>query len=164
MIVRTIFYVWICVLALPAVALADGLVVKHAATLPTPGGIDSAAIYVVVENPTLQQEALVAASSPLAASGELNNTRLENGVPEHQPISLFPILPVSYTVMGPGNAHIKLLGLARPLVVGDKVPVVLTFRNAGEHHVTAEVLPADEFVKLYPVETTLLTIKRLKSN
>lgn len=43
-------------------------------------------------------------------------------------------------VMKPGSGvHLMLMGLKKPLVVGETVAVTLNFRNAGKVDVTAEV-------------------------
>ena len=49
-------------------------------------------------------------------------------------------LPAGTTVnLEPGGYHIMLLDLARPLSVGDKFDVTLTFETAGEQVVEVEV-------------------------
>ena len=41
----------------------------------------------------------------------------------------------------PGSYHVMLVDLAHPLSVGDKVPLTLTFQNAGTIDVVAVVEP-----------------------
>jgi copper(I)-binding protein len=44
--------------------------------------------------------------------------------------------------LGSGGYHVMLIDLARPLAVGDKVPLTLTFERAGTVDIVADVEPA----------------------
>lgn len=49
-------------------------------------------------------------------------------------------IPAAKTVsLAPGGYHIMMLDLATPLVVGTTVDLTLTFENAGQVHVSANV-------------------------
>jgi copper(I)-binding protein len=143
------------------------LIVKNAATLETPAGLGSAAIYVVIENGAMTGDELtgVEVAPEIAQSAELDNTKVEaDGSLTPYPVGSILLSPVSYNVLGPGGSHIKLLDLQKPLLVGDEVPLMLDFATAGRRAVTARVLTARDFVELYPLETTTLTIKKLRAD
>jgi copper(I)-binding protein len=131
------------------------------ATLATPIGVTSAAIYMVVDNPSLEPDDLVAVSSPWAEEAGFAVTSLSAGKPMNTPTGALTILPGSTTVLGPNGAHVQLTNLRRTLQHDDDVPLTLTFAKAGERQLTAKVLSGKDFVKLYPLETTVLTIKKI---
>lgn len=149
---------------MPFAAWADeGITVLAPATLATPEHLRTTAVYLAVDNPSLEPDEIIAAESPVAGNAELNNTAFEGGKPKPYPVGSILILPASVTALGPGGAHIKLIGLERALEVGDEIPLTLTFRRAGIRKVSAKVLRAVDFVRLYPVETTMMTIKKLQA-
>jgi len=154
----------LCLLPLAAVADDDGIIIRNMATLETPEHLTTTAIYLAVDNPSLTPDELIEASSSLASLAELNNTSFQGAQPKPYPVASILILPASVTTLGPGGAHIKLIGLERELEVGDEVPLTLTFRRAGQRQVQAKVLKAVDFVRLYPVETTMMTIKKLQAD
>ena len=55
------------------------------------------------------------------------------------PVSEIPVAAGGSATLEPGGFHIMLIDLTEPLVVGQKIDLTLTFRNAGEVKVTAEV-------------------------
>lgn len=79
-------------------------------------------------------------SSTIAAMAQLHESSMDAaGVMTMQQVQAIDI-PAGQTVMlAPGGYHIMLMNLAEPLVVGTEVDVTLSFANAGEITVTAEV-------------------------
>ena len=53
----------------------DTLRVLTPATLPTPKGVNATGVYVVVDNPSMETDTLLSASSPQASSAQLSGTR-----------------------------------------------------------------------------------------
>ncbi len=56
-----------------------------------------------------------------------------------RPVDKIDIPADGDATLEPGGYHIMLLDLQKDLVVGDKIPVTLTFEHAGEIQTTAEV-------------------------
>ena len=70
---------------------------------------------------------------------EIHETAMEDGAMSMREVGEIA-LPAGTTVnLEPGGYHIMLLDLARPLSVGDKFDVTLTFETAGEQVVEVEV-------------------------
>lgn len=58
---------------------------------------------------------------------------------EMQPVEEIPVPAGETVVLEPGGLHIMVLDLVEPLVVGDTFELTLTFEEAGDIVVTAEV-------------------------
>ncbi len=139
----------------------DTLRVLTPATLPTPKGVNATGVYVVVDNPSMETDTLLSASSPQASSAQLSGTLVQGGQVTTFPVDTVTILPASTTVLGPGTSFIRLKGLKKPLVEGDTVPLTLVFAKAGPLATRVQVLSGTDLVRQYPVESTVLTIKRV---
>lgn len=112
----------------------------HDPWVRTPGqGVDRTAFYVTIMNGSNSDDALIAIKSEVAQLGELHETLHENNVMKMQPVSEV-IVPANGSVaLQPGSFHAMLLDLQQELKAGDKVQVELTFKNAGNISVEAEV-------------------------
>ncbi|MGA0862526.1 MAG: copper chaperone PCu(A)C [Ilumatobacteraceae bacterium] len=76
----------------------------------------------------------------VAGTVELHEVVMSGGSMTMQQVEKI-VLPAGETVsLKPGGYHVMLLGLAKPLAVGDTVPVTLTFATAGEITVGVPVL------------------------
>jgi hypothetical protein len=76
---------------------------------------------------------LTGVSSPVAATSELHEMSMEGDVMRMRPVQSIE-LPAGKTVAlqtGPGNRHLMLMDLKRPLKVGDEVSLTLKLRQAG---------------------------------
>jgi copper(I)-binding protein len=100
---------------------------------------ETTALYVTIRNASQEPEALLAASSVIAAVSELHVTTRRDGILVMQPQPQVAIPAGGRLEMHPGGVHIMLLGLTRALLPGDTVPVVLTFRRTGLLTVDAQV-------------------------
>ena len=114
-------------LFLPAMAWAHSykfgdLAIGHAWIMANPNLEASAMVPIVNDGP--ETDSLISAKSEIAQSIELrDNTGV---VPE------FVLEPNKPFPMREAAKHLQLLGLKKPLVKGDRVMVVLTFKRAGE--------------------------------
>jgi copper(I)-binding protein len=80
---------------------------------------------------------LVGAGAPVCDRVELHTMHMEGDVMRMRQVDGID-LPANKTVeLAPGGHHLMLMGLKAPLKVGDKFPLKLHFRKAGE--VTVEV-------------------------
>jgi hypothetical protein len=83
---------------------------------------------------------LVSISTPIAEQPMLHETTVEDGVASMPHAMRVPV-PAGQTVeLRPGGYHGMLMGLTRTLEEGASFPVTLTFEQAGELTVSAEVL------------------------
>jgi hypothetical protein len=122
------------------------------------------AAYMTIENTGSAADALVGAASPAAKTVEVHETvamesetpaasdgmGMESPMPSAsgdmgggmmgmRPIARLEI-PAGGTVeLKPGSYHIMLIGLNQELKPGDEIEITLTFEEAGEVTVTAEV-------------------------
>lgn len=121
----------------PACALAADLERAVAQTLrienawlraPAPGQTTAVAY---LELTSARNRALVAAASPAAASIEMHETTMPQGVMRMRAIGRVA-LPAGVTVkLAPGGVHLMLVDLKRPLKAGDTVPLTLDLEEAG---------------------------------
>ena len=109
---------------------------SHGGSAPSP---DNSAVYVTVSNHGSEPDALVSASTNIAAAVELHQTVEKGGKMVMQPRPQFDVPAGGTLDMKPGSYHIMLLGLKQALTPGDVVHVTLTFQKAGEMSVEAPV-------------------------
>jgi hypothetical protein len=82
---------------------------------------------------------VVSASSPVAASVEIHEMKMDGGVMQMRAVEALP-LPAGQTVqLKPGSFHVMLLGLKAPIKPGDSVPLSLVIEGADKQRQTVEV-------------------------
>jgi periplasmic copper chaperone A len=125
--------------AIPAITTAasaqTGPVVEHAWARATTASAQTGAAYLVVHAASPDQ--LTGFSTPIAATAELHQSHVNNGVMEMRPVASLPVGPGHDVTLAPGGYHVMLMGLKQPLKPGDHFPLTLTFAHAGA--VTTEV-------------------------
>ena len=131
-------------LAAPPAApeITGSVQVAGAWSRPTPPVSAMAAAYLTITNSGAKADRLLGATTPAAASAEINETRLEGGVSKMRPLASLEIPPGQTLRFEPGALHIMLLGIVRPLKAGTLYPLTLNFRDAGA--VTVQVRVRDE--------------------
>ena len=82
---------------------------------------------------------LVSASSDAAKVTELHASDTSNGVMTMRKVDTMDIPADSELKLKPGGYHVMLIGLTRPLVAGEKLPIKLKFEKAGEVTVDAKI-------------------------
>jgi copper(I)-binding protein len=82
---------------------------------------------------------VVAVRSPLARSAEIHSSAMDNGVMRMRAMDNLALPAGKDVELRPGGHHIMLMGLARPLVAGDKVPLALVIEDAAGKRTTVEV-------------------------
>jgi copper(I)-binding protein len=98
-----------------------------------------AEVYMTLRNAGTEQDRLVGASSPLATSVQLRAVVQLGSAHSIQPLKSIGIPPGGQHVLAPGHTHLLLVGLRRPLVAGDQVPLTLQFEKAGRKQIQAQV-------------------------
>lgn len=104
-------------------------------------GMDRAgAAYMVIANEAEEDDALIGVTSPAAAKAEIHETTMAaDGSMGMSPVAEIQIPAGGSAELKPGGFHIMLIDLVEPLVAGEKFEITLTFREAGDVKVTAEV-------------------------
>lgn len=117
---------------------AGGLKIEHPWSRATAAGASVGAGFMVIVN-SGKADALVGASSPVAARVEMHSSSTDGGMMKMRQLQRVE-LPAGGTVrFEPGALHLMLVGLKQPLAEGSKVPLTLRFAVAGEQKVELKV-------------------------
>ena len=96
--------------------------------------------FMVIVNNNKAADQLVGASSPASGEVQLHTVLMENGVMRMRELPDGIAIPANGRVeLKPRSLHIMFIKLGKPLKAGEKVPVTLKFRNAGEKTVMFDV-------------------------
>lgn len=133
---RKLFF--IALLALAGSAWADGDVLVNKAWLrESVPGQDAASLQLNLT--ALRPARLVGVSSPWAAAVEMQKLALSRGKVKSRAVASLRLPRNRTLVFGEHNIALMLLGLKRPLNVGDQVPLSLTVEFPGKGRRTLEV-------------------------
>lgn len=113
--------------------------VRHASTRATPPGAEVAAGYLEVRNTGKEADRIIGASSPAAARVELHTMAHEGGVMKMREVTGLEVPAKKRVELRSGGSHLMLVGLRKPLVKGQRVPLTLHFERGGDLHVELEV-------------------------
>ncbi len=106
--------------------------------MDTNGPISAA--FMVIRNRTDSPDRLLSAESTAASVLEIHLTEMKDNVMTMRQVEGGLEIPSNGQVeLKPGSYHIMLIDVQQDLKVGDKIPLTLTFENAGEVKVEAEV-------------------------
>lgn len=119
-------------------ALAPGLayaqMTASAAWVQAPAGAaTSTSAFLVIENPTMYDVYVVGVSSPAAGGAELVRGDGVTAVKE------LPVPSFGQVELKPGDVHVVLKDLKRPLAAGDEVELTLTSDGGESVKVSAAV-------------------------
>jgi copper(I)-binding protein len=120
-----------------ATTAADHAMIGHVmVTAPwgraTSPGSSNGGVFLTLTNAADAAVRFVGGASPVAASIEIHETRIEDGIARMAPVSGGLELPAGGSVvLAPGGYHIMLVGLVRPLAEGEIVPLLLTFSDGS---------------------------------
>ena len=112
------------------------LVVAHPYATPTLAGSQvGAAYFMAIKNNGKEADQLLGAKGDVSASVEIHEMKMDNNVMKMRAVPEVQ-LPAGYEVTfkhGQANGyHLMLLDLKNPLKQGDKFPLTLKFKRAGE--------------------------------
>lgn len=82
---------------------------------------------------------LVAAASPVAATVEIHEMRMDGGVMRMSAVPALELPAGQAVELRPGGYHVMLLGLKQPLKAGDTVPLTLTVEGRDGRREAVEV-------------------------
>jgi copper(I)-binding protein len=120
------------------------LAVENAWIRKPPPGLDSAALYFTVKNPSKSQDLFIAgATSSLAANAMIHESSTVNGQSRMRMKNNVRVAAGKSVAFAPEGLHVMLTGLTRTLEVGDKVPITLELDHGGSLDIVATVRPLD---------------------
>lgn len=108
------------------------LVIDQPWARPTTAGMPVGVAYLSITNRGLLEDTLIGAQTPAAMRVEFHRTSFEAGMAKMRPAGPLAIRPGETLTAAPGGLHLMLVDLKAPLVEGETIPLVLTFKNAGE--------------------------------
>ena len=106
----------------------------------TIGAERPAVVYMTIDNAGAA-DVLTAVSTPIAAMPMIHETVVKDGKASMPHLDQVEVPAQGSVALAPGGIHVMLMDLTQALKAGDSFPVTLTFRNAGDLQVEAEVLP-----------------------
>ena len=119
------------------------LVVRHPYAAPTLSGVQNGAVYFKsIKNAGKQADQLLSAKTQVAEKVEIHEMTMDGNIMKMRPLSSIEIpagAEVSIAKGNPNGYHLMLLGLKQSLKDGDRFPVWLTFKQAGEVKVEVSV-------------------------
>jgi hypothetical protein len=96
--------------------------------MATPAGASVAAGYMRITNGDSEPRQLLGGSTVAAERVEIHTMSMDGGVMRMRPLPDGLAIAAGETVeLKPGGLHLMLVGLRRPLVQGENVPLTLTF-------------------------------------
>ncbi len=128
----------IALIGFPAAARAHSyklsdIGIGHAWALPAAHG--DGQLFIPLVNNGKERDELIAARSSVCTLIELRrNNRYDD-----PPLASFALEPNRPLPMRPTARHLRLMGLNRPLELGQRFPVILDFLKAGEIEIEAYV-------------------------
>ncbi|WP_298885878.1 copper chaperone PCu(A)C [uncultured Bradyrhizobium sp.] len=116
------------------------IVVGQAWSRATPKGAKVAAGYLTIENRGTAPDRLLSASSPAAATVEIHQMTMQDGIMTMRPLDQGLMIPPDEIVtLAPGGSHIMFIGLTAPFEEGQRIPVSLNFQRSGTVEATFDV-------------------------
>ena len=116
-----------------------GLTVENSWAAPTPAGVDVAAGYMTLSNPSNTADHLLRATSPRAERVEVHEMSMDGAVMRMRQIERLEIPAQGDVRLAPGGNHLMFFGVSEPFVQGQEIPVRLVFEHAGAIDVTLPV-------------------------
>jgi copper(I)-binding protein len=115
------------------------LSIDHPFARATPPGAKTGGAFFVVENTGKTSDKLIGVASPAAGGTELHEMAMDGGVMKMRAIAAIDVPAGGKLELKPGGYHVMMFDLKQPLKPGDKVPLTLTFENAGSILVSVDV-------------------------
>lgn len=120
-------------------ASAGDIAVENAFARAPAGGAKVAAVYMSLSNNGVVADALVGADSPVAARVELHTNIQDGDIVRMRPVETITV-PAGGTVrLEPGGLHLMLIDLKSALKERQRVPLTLTFAEAGKQTIEVTV-------------------------
>jgi copper(I)-binding protein len=121
---------------------AGSLRISHAWMRTPNEAAEANAVYLVIRNTGAEEDQLVGATADVAATVELHQSLITNGVVAMRPVKGIPIPAGGAVAIESGSYHLMLLNRTRLAKPGDTIGLILTFARAGAVSLRAEVRDA----------------------
>jgi len=122
-------------------ALPSSIIVEGAWARAMSNTSGSSAIYLSVKNAGSEVDRIVDVQVDFASSAYIHRTKVLDGVVSMLLVDYVDIPPKSRVEFLPGQLHVMILGLDRPLGAGDSFSLDLVFAKAGTIPVIVGVRP-----------------------
>ena len=125
----------VCCVSLTSLAetrLSEGWIKQLPPSVPMRAG------YFTINNSGSAADRLLSASSPAFNRIEMHESRMADGMMTMNQLMNVPVAANATVEFKPGGLHLMLMGMKKPLAVGDKIPVTLTFES-GQQTIEMEV-------------------------
>ena len=113
--------------------------VEDAWARPVPAAGGNGAVFMRLVNAGDEADQLVGGESPVAGTVEVHKTTMEEGVMKMEHIPGLEVPPKGEVLLKPGDYHVMLIDVGKPLVPGDTLPITLRFEKSGEMEMDVEV-------------------------
>jgi periplasmic copper chaperone A len=147
MITTTRFYLQSAIVSLLTIVLvACGTtavthpIIEHPWSRATAPGAVNGAVFVTIRNADGNEDRLVSAACDIADDVQLHTVLVgADGVKAMRQVEHIVVPANGSVVLKPGSFHVMLIGLKRPLVAGEKLPLTFTFANSGTQQIIVPV-------------------------
>ena len=109
------------------------------ARMGTIPGAQVGAAYLEISNSGKAADRVVGVSTPAAERVELHVQMREGDILKMREVQGFEVPARQRLTLRPGGSHLMLVGLRKPLVAGERIPLTLRFERAGELKIEVEV-------------------------
>jgi copper(I)-binding protein len=130
-----------------AEGIADKISVNDPYVRAVPPVVQTSAAFMQLQNSDEAEQFLVSASTPAAAAVELHMHTMDDGVMRMRQIPHIHLPPKQTVSLQPGGLHIMLFDLTAPLIIGERVPITLTFEDGSTKQISAEVRSVKQMMK-----------------
>lgn len=104
-----------------------------------PPSLKTTGAYVKLKNPSLQNVKIIKASCEVSERVELHSHVMEAGIARMSQIKEIHLPSGKEVHLEPGGLHLMLIGLKRPLIEGETLPIQLELNNGDAIHLSAVV-------------------------
>ncbi|SNZ08650.1 hypothetical protein SAMN06265182_1373 [Persephonella hydrogeniphila] len=118
---------------------AQEVIIKDPWVRAVPPTAKNSALFMVIENNSDKTEVLKSVKTDISKMVMIHKTVKQGDIMKMVHVHELQIPPHSKVELKPGGLHIMLMGLKRPLKVGEILEFKLVFKNAGEITVEAPV-------------------------
>lgn len=118
---------------------SGNLHIDHPWSLLLPANSVNGAAYFIVQNHGKEADRLLGADTDRAASAEVHQHVEKDGMMKMVKVEGVDIPAGGKIVFAPGQYHLMLFGLKKPLADGERFPLTLHFQKAGDVKVEVAV-------------------------
>lgn len=106
---------------------------------PINGSGTAAAVYMTISDSCSSPDKLTFVKAALPQKASLHASSVVNHALEMTPLQSIPIQCGKPFMLKPMGMHVMVTGIRKPMGIGDRLPLTLTFDRSGDVSVVAEV-------------------------